>query len=277
MARFIARRILYAIALLFFTSLILFMARPLLEYLSFIRDLLAGNLGASASTGQPVLKTVAVGAPYTIALAFVAATLTFGTAIPLGLLSASRHRTAWDWGASSLAVAGMAIPNFVLALVLIDLFAVRLRWLPVAGADTPASIVLPAVVLAFESIAINLRLVRAAVLEELGREYVRTLSAAGLGASRILWVHALRNALPTLLPMAAIVARNVLGYTLIVEVIFRWPGLGHELVESVLRGDYQEARVLALLFVLSVIAINVVADIGHQFADPKVRARLQAA
>lgn len=277
MARFVVRRALYAVALLFFASLVLFLARPLVEYLGFLRDLLGGNLGVSLSTGQPVLTTIANGAPYTIALALIAAMLTYGTAIPLGILAAARRGTAWDGGVLSLAVVGMAIPNFFLAIVLIDLFAVRLRWLPVAGADSPAGIVLPAVVLAFESIAITLRLVRAAMLDELGRDYVRTLRANGLGASRILWVHALRNALPTLLPMAAIIGRNVLGYTLIVEVIFRWPGLGHELVESVLRGDYQEARVLALLFVLAVVAINVAADMGHQLADPQVRQRLETA
>jgi ABC-type dipeptide/oligopeptide/nickel transport system permease component len=115
------------------------------------------------------------------------------------------------------------------------------------------------------------------MLEELGREYIRTLYAKGLSEARILWVHALRNALPVILPLAAIVARNVLGYTLIVEVIFRWPGLGHELVEAVLREDYQEARVLALLLVLVVIVLNLFADIGHQLADPRFRERVQAA
>ena len=277
MARFVARRALYAIALLFFASLILFLAKPLVEYLGFLRDALAGNLGVSLSTGQPVVKTIADGAPYTIALALTAGVLTYGTSVPLGILSAARRGSPWDGGVLALAVVGMAIPNFFLAIILIDVFAVRLHWLPVAGADSPAGIVMPAVVLAFESIAINLRLVRSAVLDELGREYVRTLRANGLGQSRILWIHALRNALPTLLPMAAIIGRNVLGYTLIVEVIFRWPGLGHELVESVLRGDYQEARVLALLFVLAVVAINLAADLGHQLADPRVRQSMETA
>jgi ABC-type dipeptide/oligopeptide/nickel transport system permease component len=275
--RYLARRAIYALVLLLCTGLILFIARPLLEYLAFLRDLAVGNLGISLSTGQAVLKTIVVAAPYTLSLALAAALLTYGTAIPLGILAAARQGTAWDGTVLALAILGMGIPNFFLAIVLIDVFGVRLHWLPVAGSDTPANLVLPAVVLAFESIAINLRLVRSAVLEELGREYIRTLRANGLSGSRILWIHALRNALPSLLPMAAIVGRNVLGYTLIVEVIFRWPGLGHELVESVLRGDYQEWRVLALLFVFAVIGLNLAADLGHQFADPKVRERLQAA
>jgi peptide/nickel transport system permease protein len=277
MAPFLARRALYAVALLFCASLVLFLARPFIDYLTFLRDLLVGNLGSSASTGVPVVTTIARGAPFTLVLGLAAFVLTYATAVPLGILAAWKQNTAWDRAGLSLAVLGMGIPNFFLAILLIQVFGIWLHWLPVAGSGNASNLVLPAVVLAFESIAINLRVVRSTMLEELGREYVRTLYANGLSEARILWVHALRNALPVILPLAAIVARNVLGYTLIVEVIFRWPGLGHELVESVLRGDYGEARVLSLLLVLVVIVLNLFADIGHQLADPRVRERMQAA
>lgn len=277
MAGFVARRALYAAALLVCASLVLFLAKPLIQYLVFLGGLLQGDLGSSQSTGVPVLTTIERGAPYTLVLGLTAAALTYGTAVPLGILAAWKKDTAWDRVTLSLAVLGMGIPNFFLAILLIQVFGVRLRWLPVAGSDGVSNLVLPAVVLAAESIAINLRLVRSTLLEELGREYVRALRARGLSEARVLWVHALRNALPVILAFAAVVARNVLGYTLIVEVIFRWPGLGHELVESVLREDYQEARVLALLLVLVVIALNFIADVGHQLADPRVRTRMQAA
>ena len=277
MADFVARRALYAVALLFFASVVLFLAKPALEYLGFLQGLLQGDLGSSQSTGVPILATIARGAPYTLVLGLAAFVLTYVTAVPLGILAAWKRNTTWDRAGLSLAVLGMGIPNFFLAILLIQAFGIWLRWLPVAGSDNASNLVLPAVVLAFESIAINLRLVRTAMLEELGREYIRTLYAKGLSEARILWIHALRNALPVILPLAAIVARNVLGYTLIVEVIFRWPGLGHELVEAVLREDYQEARVLALLLVLVVIVLNLVADVGHQFADPRFRERVQAA
>jgi peptide/nickel transport system permease protein len=274
---FVARRGLYAITLLFFASIVLFLAKPFVEYVAFLRNLLQGDLGISLSTGLPVLTIIARGAPYTVALGLVAAALTYGTAVPLGILAAWKRGTAWDHGALSLAVLGMGVPNFFLAILLIQVFGVWLRWLPVAGSDNASNLILPAVVLAFESMAINLRLVRSSLLDELGRDYVRTLHAKGLPDARILWIHALRNALPAIVALAAIVARNVIGYTLIVEVIFRRPGLGHELVESVLRGDYGEARVLALLLVLVVIVLNLFADIGHQLADPRVRERMQAA
>ena len=277
MGSFVARRALYAVALLFFASLALFLAKPAIEYLGFLRGILQGDLGSSQSTGVPVLATIAGGAPYTLVLGLAAFVLTYVTAVPLGILAAWKRNTAWDHAGLSLAVLGMGIPNFFLAILLIQVFGIWLHLLPVAGSDNASHLVLPAVVLAFESIAINLRVVRTTMLEELGREYIRTLYAKGLSEARILRVHALRNALPVILPLAAVVARNVLGYTLIVEVIFRWPGLGHELVEAVLREDYQEARVLALLLVLVVIVLNLFADIGHQFADPRFRERVQAA
>jgi peptide/nickel transport system permease protein len=277
MASFVVRRALYAVALLLLASVVLFLAKPAIEYLGFLRDVLQGDLGSSQSTGVPVLTIIARGAPYTLVLGLAAFVLTYVMAIPLGILAAWKRNTAWDHASLSLAVLGMGIPNFFLAILLIQLFGIWLRWLPVAGSDNVSNLVLPAVVLAFESIAINLRVVRTTILEELGRDYVRTLYAKGLSEARILWVHALRNALPVILQLAAIVARNVLGYTLIVEVIFRWPGLGHELVEAVIRQDYAEARLLALLLVLVVIVLNTLAEIGHQFADPRFRARTQAA
>jgi peptide/nickel transport system permease protein len=277
MLSFLARRGTYALLLLLFASLALFLARPALDYLNFLGHLLQGDLGTSQTTGLPIATTIARGAPYTLALGLFAFVLTYVTAVPLGMVSAWKRNTTSDYAVLSMAVVGMAIPNFFLAILLIQIFGVWLRWLPVAGSDTALNLILPAVVLAFESIAINLRVVRATILEELGREYVRTLYAKGLSEARILGVHALRNALPVLLPLAAIVARNVVGYTLIVEVIFRWPGLGHELVESVLREDYQETRVLALLLVLIVIVLNLATDVGHQFADPRLRSRVQAA
>jgi len=137
--------------------------------------------------------------------------------------------------------------------------------------------VLPAVVLAAEAMAVNLRLVRSSVLEELGRDYVRTLYAKGIKEWRIMWVHALRNALPPVIALAGIMLRTLLGYTLIVEVIFRWPGLGQTLVNAVLQRDYSVAQVLALLLTFVVILFNLLADVGQQLADPRVRERIQAA
>jgi peptide/nickel transport system permease protein len=270
-ANFLARRALYAVALLFVASLVVFFATPLIQYLGFLRNLLGGNLGTSHWTGQPIGTIIAQEAPYTLTLGLSAAALTYGTAIPLGVLAALNRRSILLKGTTATAALLMGIPNFFLAILLIQVFAVWLRWLPVAGSDDWSHLILPAVVLAAESIAINLRVVRSSLLEELGRDYVRSLHAKGLSEARILWVHVLRNALPAILALAAIVARTLLGYTLIVEVIFRWPGLGHELVEATLRQDYQETRILVLLMVFVVLVLNLLADVGLRMADPRIR------
>lgn len=310
MVTFILRRTLYAVILLFIASLIifygmrlapgnpgdvllnplnriglieglkhkLFLDRPLWEqYLIFIDNLFTGHPGVSLFSGEPIPNIVKQAGLNTLKLGFAAAILTYATAIPLGVLAAWKRNTPWDQGTMLLAVLGMGIPNFFLAILLIQLFGIYLKWLPVAGSDDISNIVLPAVVLAAEAMAVNLRLVRSSVLEELGRDYVRTLYAKGLQEWRIMWIHALRNALPPVIALAGIMLRTLLGYTLIVEVIFRWPGLGATLVNAVIRRDYSVAQVLALLLTFAVILFNLLADIGQQLVDPRVREHAQAA
>jgi dipeptide transport system permease protein len=128
-----------------------------------------------------------------------------------------------------------------------------------------------------EPLAITIRVVRSAVLDQLGQDYVRTLAAKGLTRGRIIWLHVLRNSLGPVISLAAVQFRSLLGYTLIVEVIFRWPGLGTQLVDAVLKRDYVVAQVLALLLTLVVIVVNTFADIAYAFADPKVRVRVASA
>jgi ABC-type dipeptide/oligopeptide/nickel transport system permease component len=246
--------------------------KPILtQYATYMEDLLSGNLGVSLITGTPIEEILRTSTGYTLKLAILAAILSIGLAIPLGVLAASKRNSLFDQSTMLLAVIGMGIPNFFLAVLLIQLFTVRLGWLPVAGYETPKHIIMPAIVLAAEALAINLRVVRSSVLEELGRDYVRTLKAKGLTTNRILWVHVLRNALPPVIALAAIMMRTLLGYTLIVETIFRWPGLGYQLVNAVLKRDYTVAQTLAILLTAAVIIFNAMADLLQQWADPRTR------
>jgi peptide/nickel transport system permease protein len=246
--------------------------RPILvQYASYMGDLLRGDLGISLINGQPIEEILRSSVGYTLRLALLAALLGIGLAIPLGVLAASRRNSIFDQGSMLIAVIGMGIPNFFLAVLLIQLFTVKLQWLPVAGYETPKHIIMPAVVLAAEALAINLRVVRSSVLEELSRDYVRTLKAKGLSSRRILWVHVLRNSLPPVIALAGIMMRTLLGYTLIVETIFRWPGLGYQLVNAVLKRDYTVAQTLAILLTAAVILFNTLADLAQQWADPRTR------
>jgi ABC-type dipeptide/oligopeptide/nickel transport system permease component len=246
--------------------------KPLLnQYLAFMGHIFEGKPGISLINGSPITTIIRRAGVHTLELGAAAMLLTYLIAIPLGLLAAWRRNSALDQGTMALAVLGMGIPNFFLAILLIQLFAIKLRWLPDAGSGGLRFLVLPAVVLAAQSIAINLRMVRSSVLEQLGRDYVRTLRAKGVAERRVIGVHAFRNALPPILALAGITMRDLLAYTMIVEVIFRWPGLGYQLVQSILTRDYTLSQVLAIMLTALVIFFNLLADLGQRYADPRTR------
>ncbi len=304
MLTFIVHRALYSLLLLFIASVVIFyglrvapgevtdiltnpvnrvflienleeklgLNKPLpVQYFIFMGHLLRADPGYSLINGESIMTLLGRSSMYTLKLGLLAAILTYAIAIPLGVIAAWKRNSVFDYGANLLAVLGMGIPNFLLAILLIQELAVKRHWLPVAGFDSWKHIILPAVVLSAEAIAINLRVVRASVLEELNRDYVRTLYSKGLAESRIIWIHVLRNSLPPIIALAGVMLRTLLGYTLIVETIFRWPGLGYQLVNAVLKRDYTVAQTLAILLTLAVIVFNLLADIGQQWADPRVR------
>lgn len=306
MAAYILRRFIYAILLLFIASALVFYglrvapgdvtdflvsptATEILEtnirerlgldeplatqYFIFVKNYISGDPGSSIVSGAPITDIIKESGANTLKLGFAAIILVYALAIPLGLLAAWRRNSPQDQGVRFLAVLGMGIPNFFLAVLLIQLFAVKLGWFPVAGPGGLKHLALPAVVLALESLAINMRLMRSSVLEESAKDYMRTLRAKGLSNRRIMWVHALRNSLVPVVAFAGIIIPLILGYTLIVEVIFRYEGIGFQLVQAIQQRDYALAQALALLFTAIVIFSNFLADIGHQLLDPRVRER----
>lgn len=304
MLKFIAQRALYSLVLLVIASVLVFVSlrvtpgsvveklttdynrdtlgpvliarfnldKPIwVQFALFVDGILRGDPGNSLVTSEPILNTVRESGVYTLILGGAGALLTYALAIPLGVFAAARRNTIVDQGALFLSVLGMGVPNFFMALILIQVFAVQLHWLPTAGDQGFSSLILPAFVLSAEAIALNVRLMRSSLLEELNREYIRTLRAKGVRERRVLWVHAFRNALPPVIALAAVLLRTLVGYTLIVEEIFRWPGLGSKLVNAIITRDYPLAQVLALLLTAVVLVLNFLADIGQRWADPRVR------
>ena len=306
MAKFILRRFLYALLLLLIASILIFyglrvapgdvtgsivsvtggqqlvsevrerlgLNEPLAtQYFIFIKNVVTGDPGSSLVSGAKITDLIKDAGAKTLKLGLSALVIVYALAIPLGLIAAwSRNRPS-DQAARFVAVLGMGIPNFFLAVLLIQLFSVKLGWLPPAGPGGFKHLVLPAVVLAMESMAVNMRLMRSSTLEELSKDYVRTLNAKGLSSKRILWVHSLRNAVVPVIALAGVTIPLVLGYTLIVEVIFRYEGLGFQFVDSITNRDYALAQTLALLFTAIVIFSNFLADVAHQLVDPRVRDR----
>src|SRR5260370_4220250 len=164
------------------------------QFIMFINGILRGDPGNSLVTSKPILDTVRESGVYTLILGGAGALLTYAIAVPLGVFAAARRNTIIDQSALFLSVLGMGVPNFFLALIFIQVFSVNLPWLPTAGDQGFSSLILPAFVLSAEAIALNVRLMRSSLLEELNREYIRTLRAQGLREWRVLWVHAFRNA-----------------------------------------------------------------------------------
>ena len=310
MMTFVVRRFLYSLLLLFLASLLVFyglrlapgdivsaiatptttkvvrisltkqlgLDKPLAaQYFIFVKHLLTGNPGISVVNGARITSILSSAGPKTLGLGIAAAILTYTLAIPLGVVAAWRRNGAVDQTGRFLVVLGMGIPNFFLAVLLIQFFAVNLGWFPVAGPGGFSHLVLPAVVLCVEAFALNVRLMRSSMLEELSQDYIRTLIAKGLSEGRIVWVHAVRNALPPVIALAGVILPTLLGYTLVVETVFRYEGLGYQFVQSIINRDYALAQTLALLFTALVIFFNFLADVAHQLVDPRVRESARAA
>jgi peptide/nickel transport system permease protein len=241
------------------------------QYWHLLRDLAAGNLGTSIKSGQPIGKIIVEYGGRTLELVGAAALITYVFSVPLGIVAALRRNTWVDHLISGFASLLLGIPNFLLALLLILVFATTLGWLPVAGTGGIQFVILPAIALATEGLAVSLRLMRSSMLEELGKDYVRALRARGLKGRTIVWRRAARNAALPLISYGGIYFGALIGYSAIIEYLFRWPGLGGLLVSSVLQRDYPVALWVALVLTTTVILANFLANVAYGFVDPRIR------
>lgn len=241
------------------------------QYFVFMKNVFQGDLGRSLISGKGLDSLVVEFGARTLVLGLTALVLSYLIALPLGVLAALKRNSIWDQLSMFLANLGMGIPSFWLALLLILAFSVHLRLLPISGSGDVKHLILPAIVLSVEGTAVTMRLMRSSMLEQLSQDYVRTLYAKGLMKRRIIWVHAFRNALIPIISLSGLRLGWLLGYTLIVETVFRWPGLGFLLVDSVIRRDYPVAQMLSLLLALSVLFANFLANVGYAAVDPRIR------
>ncbi len=241
------------------------------QYFVYMGNLFQGDLGHSLVTGASIGELLKEHGKNSLILGFTALGLSYLIAIPLGVLAAVKRNSWVDQTAMGGAVLGMGIPNFWLALLLVWLFSLQLGWLPSGGCCSGKQLLLPAVVLAAEGTAVTMRMVRASMLEQLNQDYVRTLRAKGLREWDIVGRHVLRNALIPVISLTGLRLGWIVGYTLIVEVVFQWPGVGFLLVDSVLRRDYPVAQFFSLLLVLFVVTANWLSDIGYGLANPRIR------
>ena len=246
--------------------------RPLLEqYTTFLRHAIAGDLGRSFRTGQPVTAMIIERIPATAELAVAAMIVAILIAIPLGVIAAVWRGTAADYGAMTFALAGVSIPNFWLGPLLAIVFAVELGWLPVSGRGTVAHLVLPAISLGLALAAILARMTRASLLDELRELYVRAARARGVSRAAAITAHALRNSLVPLLTIVALQFGAVLTGAVITETIFAWPGIGRLLIQSIGFRDYPMVQGCILLIAVTYVTVNLITDLMYGVLDPRIR------
>lgn len=237
----------------------------------FIGDLVRGDLGTSARTSNSVTMEIGARFPATLRLAVASTVLAVLIGVPLGTLAAVRAGRVTDLLVSTVVLFGISMPVYWLGLMLIIVFSIRLRWLPAAGSEGLLSLVLPAVTLAFFSMAFIARITRSSMLEVLHQDYVRTAVAKGANQRSVVWRHALRNAMAPVVTVIGLQFGELLGGAILTETVFAWPGLGRLLVDSIFARDYPTVQGLVIFFALLFALVNLAVDLLYGVIDPRVR------
>ncbi|WP_338849422.1 ABC transporter permease subunit [Massilia sp. W12] len=269
------------------------------QYLNYIGKVARGDLGNSISTHEPVMKEFLKLFPATLELSLCAITFALLIGLPAGILAALKRNTFWDYSVMGVSLTGYSMPIFWWALLLILLFSVTLGWTPVSGRisilyDIPpqtglmlidawrsdqegafksalSHLILPTIALGTIPLAVIARMTRSAMLEVLREDYVRTARAKGLSRARVVWVHALRNALIPVVTIIGLQVGTLLAGAILTETIFSWPGVGKWLVEAIHRRDYPVVQGGILLSATLIIVVNLVVDILYGIINPRIR------
>jgi len=246
--------------------------RPLYEQFGrYIGGVVQGDLGVSMRSNLPVMRLIKERLPATIELTVAAIILAAVTAIPAGILSAVKRGTMIDQLAMVGALAGQAIPIFWLALLLILLFAVHLKWLPVYGHGSLGHLILPAVSLSTIVVGRLARLVRSSMLEVLSQDYIRTARAKGLREFHVLYRHALKNAAIPIVTLLGLQFAQLLGGAVVTETIFAWPGVGRLVIEAIFNRDFPVVQGVVLIVSLIFVGVNLLVDFSYALLNPRVR------
>ena len=246
--------------------------KPLyVQYAIFMGNLVRGRFGDSIIDRRPAREALFERLPATIQLAAAGMVLATVLGIPLGVLSAIKRDSIFDNMAKFFAIIGMATPAFWIAIMGILVFGALLKWLPTYGRGGPEHFILPSVVLSWSIMAGMVRLGRSSMLEILDSEYIRFARVKGLGERLVLWKHALRNAMIPLLTFSGLSLAGLLNGTIVVEVVFAWPGIGRLLLEGVVRRDIPVVQATILASAFFYIILSLVVDIMYAYVDPRIR------
>jgi oligopeptide ABC transporter, permease protein appB len=244
----------------------------LFQYASWLGGMLTGDMGISYVSGRDVFKTFTSKLPATLLLTALSILITVIVSIPLGVLAAVRHDKATDYMLRFLSFIGNSMPNFFVALLLMQMLAIKLRWLPVIASGTSVkSAVMPTLTLAIAMSAKYMRQVRATVLEELNKEYVTGAKARGIRGRVILWRSVLKSSMLTIITLLALSIGSLLGGTAIIESIFMWDGVGKLAVDAITMRDYPLIQAYVVWMAIIYVMVNLITDLLYHALDPRIR------
>ena len=250
------------------------------SYINWVLNALNGDFGESHSFGVPVSGLILERISMTVSLAVFGMLLTIIIALSLGVGAAANHRKFGDWGVMFFSQLGIAVPAFWLSILLVILFAVKLRWLPPGGFPgwgdpllAIKSLILPTIALALVQSAVLARVTRSSALEVMRLDYIRTAKASGFSRKRILWRHVLPNALVPIVTIVGMQFAAVVTGTIVIENVFYLPGLGRLIFQSIANRDLPTVQALVMMFAVIVVTANFIVDLLYSVIDPRLRER----
>jgi len=242
------------------------------QYFAWLGGLLRGDMGVSYVSGRDVFQTFVSKLPATLLLTVLSILLTIVISIPLGVLAAVRHDKITDYCLRFLSFIGNSLPNFFVALLLMQLLAIKLGWLPVISSGTSIrSAMMPTLTLAISMSAKYMRQVRATVLEELNKDYVIGAQARGVRGSVVLWRSVIKSSMLTIVTLLALSIGSLLGGTAIIESIFMWDGVGKLAVDAITMRDYPLIQAYVVWMAVIYVLVNLITDLLYHALDPRIR------
>lgn len=246
--------------------------QPLWQQLvRFLSNLATGNLGNSFRNQQPVLPQILERMPATMTLAAAGLVVSLAVAVPIGIQSAVRRGGALDLGGRVFALIGISFPNFWLGIMLMLIFAVKLRWLPASGYQGFKYLILPGITLGLILSSIITRLIRSTMLDVLRTQYIQTARAKGLSEKVVIFRHAFRNALIPTVTFVGLQLGSLLGGTVILEQVFSWPGVGRLALDGISNRDFPMVQGVVLTLAFIMVLINLLVDLSYGFLDPRIK------
>ena len=243
----------------------------LVQYGTWLTHFVQGDMGKSYITDIPVAKTFSSALPYTLRMAGMAILLTLLVSLPLGISIAALRGSRFDYGIRLLTFVTNAMPNFVIAIVLMYIFSFKLGLIPVLATTKPIGMILPSATLAIVMSSRYIRQIRAAALDELDKDYIVGLRARGIPERQILFGNVLKNIMVIVITLTGISVGSLLGGTVIAETIFNWPGIGHLIMTAISNRDYPIVQATVVWMALAFFFVNLLADLSYRYFNPKIK------